>query len=72
MHCSAERDSLVIRCSVEDREQLIADAPDTYYVTPYYRRHPVVLVRLGQVDRAVLRELLMVAGRWTLAKGRGR
>lgn len=61
MHASAERDTIVIRCEPEEREQLIADAPGTYYVTPHYRRHPVVLVRLGQVDAAVLRELLTMS-----------
>lgn len=61
---------MVIRCSLEEREQLIADAPGTYYVTPYYRRHPVVLVRLGQVDQAVLRELLTASWRLTLPKVR--
>lgn len=61
MHASAERDTMVIRCEPQEREQLIADAPGTYYVTPYYRRHPVVLVRLGQLDQAVLRELLLMS-----------
>src|SRR5260370_6457427 len=32
-HRSAEPDTLVVRAGLEDRELLIADAPETYYVT---------------------------------------
>ena len=46
MHASAEPDTLVVRAEFEEREGLLEDAPDTYYVTDYYRRYPVVLVRL--------------------------
>lgn len=71
MHPSAEPDTLVVRASVEDRELLLADAPHTYYVTDYYRKHPVVLVRLARVDRDALRDLLSVSRRLTAAKTRG-
>jgi hypothetical protein len=47
MHASAEPDTLVVRAAFEEREGLLEDAPDTYYVTDYYRRYPVVLVRLA-------------------------
>jgi hypothetical protein len=52
-HASAEPGSLVVRSRVEDRAWLLEDAPDTYYVTDYYERHPVVLVRLDRIDAAV-------------------
>jgi hypothetical protein len=69
-HPSAEAGTLVVRYDVEEREWLIADAPVTYYVTDYYRPHPVVLVRLSHIDRGALHDLLSVSRRLTLAKVR--
>jgi hypothetical protein len=54
----------------EDRELLIEDAPETYYVTDYYQKHPVVLVRLARIDRRALRDILSVSWRLTSAKAR--
>ncbi len=68
MHRSAEPESLVVRVTLEDRECLLEDAPETYYVTEYYRRYPVVLVRLSHIDRDALRDLLSVSWRLALAK----
>ena len=70
MHASAEPDTLVVRAEFEEREGLLEDAPDTYYVTDYYRRYPVVLARLSLLNREVLRELL--TGSWRLAVERRR
>ena len=67
-HKSAEPATLVVRMSLEERTCLIADAPDAYYVTDHYERHPVVLVRLSRVDRDALRDLLSVSRRLTLEK----
>jgi SAM-dependent methyltransferase len=39
MHASAEPETLVVRMTAEDREHLLADAPDTYYITDYYQPH---------------------------------
>ncbi len=68
VHPSAEPNTLVVRCEAGDRELMIEDAPDTYYVTDYYRPHPVVLVRLARIDRDALRDLLAVSWRLTMAK----
>ena len=68
MHESAEPDSLVVRVDIEDREALLDEAPETYYLTDYYRNHPVVLVRLSRIDPDALRDLLSVSRRLTLAK----
>jgi hypothetical protein len=70
MHASAEPDTLVVRAELEDREGLLEDAPDTYYVTDYYRRYPVVLARLSLLNRDVLRELLTGSWRMTVTKRR--
>jgi hypothetical protein len=62
---SAEADSLVVRITPEDRVWLLEDAPDTYYVTDYYRKYPVVLARMSALTHDALRDLL--AGSRTLA-----
>src|SRR5262249_5224688 len=67
-HASAEPETLVVRTDLEAREWLLQDAPETYYLTDYYRRHPVVLVRLSRTDDNALRDLLTVSRRLTLAK----
>jgi hypothetical protein len=69
-HCSAEPETLVVRVDFEDREQLLQDAPEAYYLTDYYRRHPVVLVRLSRIDHDALHDLLSVSWRLTLPKAR--
>ena len=71
-HVSAEPGTLVVRADIEDRDCLIADAPGTYYLTDYYRRHPIILVRLSAIDREALREVWSRSGRLTAAKARGR
>ena len=71
-HRSAERDTLVVRFGFEDREWLIEDAPETYYLTDYYRCYPLLLVRLSHVDRDALSDLLSVSWRLTSAKARNR
>ncbi len=67
-HSSAEPGSLVVRFALEDRPAAIEDAPDTYYVTDYYRPYPVVLVRLAHIDRDALSGLLNISWRLTATK----
>jgi hypothetical protein len=67
-HPSAEPDTLVVRVGCEEREWLIEDAPETYYTTDYYRRYPLLLVRLSRVDRDALHDLLSVSWRLTSLK----
>ena len=69
-HRSAEPETLVVRIDLEEREQLLQDAPEAYYLTDYYRRHPVVLVRLSRIDHDALHDLLSVSWRLTLPKAR--
>ena len=70
IHPSAEPETLVVRADPEERECLIEDAPGTYYLTDYYRNHPVVLVRISRLDRDALRDLLSMSRRLTLARRR--
>jgi hypothetical protein len=67
-HPSAEPNTLVVRYDDEEREWLLADAPETYYLTDYYRKYPLVLVRLSRIDRDALRDVLLVSWRLTSAK----
>jgi hypothetical protein len=67
-HPSAEPHSLVVRVDLEERQWLLEDAPSTYYITDYHRPHPVVLVRLQNIDGNALRDLLASARRVTLRK----
>jgi hypothetical protein len=69
-HPSAEPDSLVVRSTFEDRDWLLEDASDTYYVTDAYRRYPVVLARLSALTDDALRDLLSTSRRLTLQKAR--
>jgi hypothetical protein len=71
-HRSAEPETLVVRVGLEERQCLMEDAPETYYVTDHYRSYPIVLVRLSRIDRDALRDLLTVSWRLTLAKTRQR
>jgi hypothetical protein len=67
-HASAEPDTLVVRFGCEEREWLMADAPETYYPTDYYRSYPLLLARLSRVDRDALHDLLSVSWRLTSLK----
>jgi hypothetical protein len=69
-HRSAEPNTLVVRADLEERESFIEDAPETYYLTEYYRRYPLVLVRLERVTQEALRELLSSSHRLTVPKTR--
>jgi|SRR3954447_12439932 len=62
-HRSAEPGSLVVRLSFDQRDALVADAPDTYYLTPHYIGYASVLVRLSRIRRDALRDLLSSAWR---------
>ena len=67
---SAEPDTLVVRVGFEEREGLLEDSPDVYYLPEYYERHPVVLVRLRRIGTDALHDLLAIARRRTLLKSR--
>jgi hypothetical protein len=63
----AEPGSLVVRTDFEQRSALLADDPETYYVTEHYAKHPVVLVRLARLARDQLCDLLAAARQCVLA-----
>jgi hypothetical protein len=66
-HCSAEPGSLAVRVSFDDRAELLAAAPDVYYVTAHYVGYTAVLVRISRVTPDVLRDLLGMAHKFVNA-----
>ena len=72
VHRSAESDSLAIRIDFDERDELIAAEPNTYYLTEHYVNYPVVLVRLGCVHRDALRDLLRLGWRFVSTSGKRR
>jgi hypothetical protein len=55
---SVEPDTLAIRIDFERRAELLAEAPEVYYLIDHYRDYPAVLVRLPLIDSDALRDLL--------------
>jgi hypothetical protein len=70
IHSSAEPDSLAIRIDFDQRDELMAADPDTYYLTDHYVNYPCVLVRLSRVHADALRDLLHMARRFVSARGK--
>ncbi len=69
---SAEPGSLAVRMDFDDRAELLAEAPDVYYVTDHYVGYNAVLVRLSRLNREVLRDLLGVAYKFVTASSPSR
>jgi len=72
VHRSAEPSSLAVRIDFDQREELMAADPNTYYLTDHYVNYPVVLVRLTRVHHDTLRGLLLMAWRFVSASGKRR
>jgi hypothetical protein len=54
---------LVLMCSLEEKERLLAAGEPAYYTTPHYDGYGAILIDLGKVDRAALRELVVQSWR---------
>jgi len=61
VHKSAEPGTLVLRIDFDQRDSLIAEEPETYYLTEHYVKYPAVLVRLSRIRIDQLRDLLRAA-----------
>jgi hypothetical protein len=66
-HKSAEPDTLVVMMDFPDRDALLEDGPDTYYLKEHYVGYPCVLVRLSKVPADALRDLVVGAHRYVSA-----
>jgi len=56
-------ENLVLCVSFEERETLLAAAPEVFHVTDHYAGYPAVLVRLARVEAADLPRLAELAWR---------
>jgi hypothetical protein len=72
IHRSADPDTLAVRVDFDQRDELIASDPKTYYLTDHYVNYPVVLVRLARVHPDALRDLLQIGWRFMSAKQKRR
>lgn len=69
-HKSAEPNSLIVMMDFADRDALVEDDPDTYYLKPHYLNYPCVLVRLARVNVDALRDLVTGAHQFVSARTR--
>jgi len=67
---AAEPDTLVVMMDIADRDLLIEEDPDTYYLKGHYVPYPCVLVRLARVSPDALRDLVIGAHRYVSEKTR--
>ena len=67
---AAEPNTLAVMMEFADRDALIEDDPETYYLKDHYLNYPCVLVRLSRVRADALRDLLAGAHRFVTAKAR--
>jgi hypothetical protein len=69
-HPSAEPNSLVVMMDFADRDALLEDDPDTFYLKDHYVNYPCVLARLSRISKGALRDLVAGAHRFVSAKAR--
>ena len=48
---SPKENAPVFKVPFEEREFLVEAAPDTFFFTPHYKNHPLILVRPDKLDR---------------------
>jgi len=66
----AEPNTLAVRMDFAQRDALIEEAPDVYYLKDHYLDYPCVLVRLSRVHADALRDLVQTAYRFVSPKAR--
>lgn len=60
---AAEPNTLVVRVGFDERDAMIVDDPETYYLKDHYVDYDVVLVRLANVGKEAMQDLLQNAWR---------
>jgi hypothetical protein len=71
-HKSAEPDTLVVMMDFADRDALVEEDPDTYYLKEHYVGYPCILVRLRRVTPDALRGRVIGAHRYVSRKKKPR
>ena len=64
--------ALVVRMSIEDRGELMAADPETYFITDHYLEYPYILVNLARVHPDAMQDLLRGAWKGALAAAKPR
>ena len=59
---------LAIRCDFVDRQMLLQAAPEAFCLMDHYRDYPMILIRLDQVRRDALPDLIERAWRMVASK----
>jgi hypothetical protein len=60
-------ETMVLKTTFDEREELIAADPETYFITAHYLNYEWVLVNLNRVNEEALKDLL--GGAYRLAVG---
>ena len=69
---SAEPNTLCVMVDVDRRDEMLAEAPNVYYVTDHYTGHPCVLVRLSQINQEALKGLLRMSWQFVTSRKKGK
>ena len=67
-HKSAEPNTLVVMMDFAERDLLIEEDPETYYLKEHYVNYPCVLVRLSRIGSDALRDLVIGSHRFVAAR----
>ena len=65
---SAEPNSMVVRMDNAQRDLLLEEDPETYYLTDHYADYSCVLVRMSRVSKESLSDLIRGAHRFVSAR----
>jgi hypothetical protein len=52
---------IVLRMPFEEREAMMAEAPEKYFITDHYKDYEWILVKLPNISEAEMRDLLSSA-----------
>ncbi len=69
-HKSAEPNTLAVMMDFPDRDALLEDDSNTYYLKEHYVGYPCILVRLARVHPDALRDLVVGAHRYVTEKSK--
>ena len=56
-------ETIVLKTTYEEREELISHDPETYFITNHYLNYPYILVSLKGIHPDALRELILTSYR---------
>jgi hypothetical protein len=54
-------ETIVLKTTYEEREELMVHDPETYFITDHYLNYPYILVSLERVSEDALRELIVTS-----------